>query len=76
MCGKDILHLRSNAIPRGIVLLEKLFDPNDVANDPKLVPNCEDVEEVNIGTMTQPKIIKLSRALSPEVKQKYVALMK
>ena len=65
LCGKEILQLKSNAIPRGLVPLEKLFDHNDVAKDPKLVPNCDDVEEVNIGTATQPKIIKLSRALLP-----------
>jgi len=76
LCGKEILQLKGNAIPRGLVPLEKHFDHNNVAKDHKLVPNCEDVEEVNIGTKTRPKIIKLSRALAPEAKQKYIALIK
>lgn len=76
VCGKKILQLKGNSIPRGLVPLEKLFDPNDVAKDPQLVPNCEDVEEVSIGTEAQPMIIKLSRTLSLEAKQKYIALMK
>ena len=33
------------------------------------------MEDVNIGTKTHPKIIKISRTLSLEAKQKYVSLM-
>ena len=40
------------------------------------VPNCEDVEEVNIGTEEQTKITKIARTLSPEAKQRYISLMK
>ena len=36
--GKDIIHLKSNFIRRGLIPLEKLFDRNDVANDPKVHP--------------------------------------
>lgn len=74
--GKEILQLKSNAIPRGLVPLEKLFDHNNVAKDPKLVPNYDDVEEVNIRTATHPKIIKLSRVLLLATRQKYIDLMK
>jgi len=56
--------------------LEKLFNQNNVTKDPKLISNCDDVEEVNIETATQPKIIKLSRTLPPEVRQRYIDLMK
>ena len=41
-----------------------------------MVPNCEVVEEVIIGTKEQPKIIKIARTLSPEAKQRYILLMK
>ena len=76
LCGKDIMQMKGNSIPRGLVPLEKLFDPNDVAKDPQLVPSCEDVEDVNIGIEEHPKIIKIARTLSPEAKQKYISLMK
>jgi len=68
--------LKGNLIPRGLVPLEKLFDLDDVAKDPQLFPSYEDVEEVNIGTKTHPKIIKFSRTLSPEASQRYISLMK
>jgi len=58
------------------VALEKLFDQSNVAKEPKLTPDCDEVEEVNIGTATQPKIIKFSKALPPEARQRYIDLMK
>jgi len=75
LSGKEILQLKGNSIPRGLVPLKKLFDPNDVAKEPQLVPICEDVEDVNIGTEDQPKAIKISRTLSSEAKKKYISLM-
>ena len=43
------MHLKGNCIPDGLVRLENIFDPNDVAKETHLVPSCEDVEGVNIG---------------------------
>ena len=41
-----------------------------------MVPNCEYVEEVNIGIEEQPNIIKIERNLFLESKQRYISLMK
>ena len=41
-----------------------------------MIPDCDEVEEVNIGTATQPKIIKLSRTLPPKARKRYIDLMK
>jgi hypothetical protein len=76
IAGRDIFHLKRNIIPKGLVPLEKLFDNNDVAKSPKITVNEGDVEDCNIGTPEDPKIIKLSRTLSPQVKDKYIKLMK
>ena len=40
--GKDIVQLKSNHIPRGLIPLDSLFDQNDVTIDPKVEP-VEDV---------------------------------
>ena len=64
LCGKEILQLKGHSIPRGLVPLETIFDPNDVPKEPQLVPNCEDVEDANIGTEDHPNIIKNSRTHS------------
>jgi hypothetical protein len=74
--GRDIIQLKNNIIPKGLVPLEKMFDENDVAKNPKITASEEDVEDCNIGTEENPKMVKLSNTLSPEVKQDYVNLMK
>jgi hypothetical protein len=76
IAGRDIVQLKRNIIPKGLVPLEKLFDNNDVARSPKIIVNEGDVEDCNIGTHQDPNIINLSRTLSPEVKEKYIKLMK
>ena len=57
----EILQLKDNTIPRGLVPLEELFDFNDVAKKPKLEPTRTNIEECNIGTEQNPKIIKISK---------------
>jgi hypothetical protein len=76
IAGRDIVQLKSNIFPKGLVPLHKLFDNNDVARNPKITINDGDVEDCNIGTQEDPKIIKLSKTLNLEIKQRYVNLMK
>ena len=66
--GKDIIQLKSNFIPRGLIPLEKLFDQNDVAKDPKVKPADNAIEDINIGTKENPKIVKLSKNLPAKEK--------
>ena len=74
--GKDIIQLKNNSIPKGLVPLEDLFDKNDVAKNPKVTPNSEEVEDFNIGIEAKHKMIKLSKALDPENRKKCISLMK
>ena len=62
---RDIVQLKNNIIPKGLVPLENIFDNNDVARNPKITANDEDIEDCNIGTQEYPKIIILSKMLSP-----------
>jgi len=71
----EILQLKDNVIPKGLIPLEELFDQDDVARKPSLVPIDKGVEDVNLGTTEKPKFVKLSKTLSPEVKSKYVKLL-
>jgi hypothetical protein len=45
IAGRDIVQLKNNIIPKELVPLEKLFDENDVARNPKVAANDEDVED-------------------------------
>ena len=71
----DVLQLKDNVIPRGLIPLEELFDQDDVVRKPILVPTDKGVEDVNLGTTDKPKLVKLSKSLTPEVKVKYDRLL-
>ena len=56
--------------------MEDIFYNNDVAKSPKVAPRDDEVEECNIGTERDPKIIKISKNLTKESKERYIKLMK
>jgi len=56
--------------------LEDIFDSNDILIKPKMQPLNAEIEDCNIGTTENPKMIKLSKALPPEQKLKYIELFK
>ena len=68
--------MKNNFISRGLNPLEIFFDQNDVAKNPKVKPAENVVENRNIGTEENSKIIKLSKNLTVKEKEKYVNLMK
>ena len=50
MAGKNIIDLKTNYIPKGLVPLERLFDNNDVFLNPESKVDGESTIECNIGT--------------------------
>lgn len=76
LAGKDIIQLKRNTISRGLVPLEEIFDSNDVAINLKVAPDDAEVEECNIGTEKDPKIIKISKNLTIQNRGRYIKIMK
>jgi hypothetical protein len=76
LVGKDIIQLKSNSFPTVLVPLEGIFDSNDVAQIPRVAPRDDEVEECNIGTEADPKLIKISKNLTKESRERYIKLMK
>lgn len=76
LARKHIIQLKSNTIPRGVVPLEKIFDSNDVARNPKVALDDVEVEKCNIGTDKVRKIIKISKNLTIENKERCINLIK
>jgi hypothetical protein len=58
------------------VPLEILFDENDVAKNPRVSPNESEAHDFNIGTDQEYKIVKLSKSLSFEERNKYLESMR
>ena len=71
-----MLDLKDNFFPKGLTPLEDLFYSNDVPKNPKMEPVRSDIEECNIGTELEPKMIKLSKYLPPQEREKYIELIK
>jgi len=55
----EVINMKHNFLPKGLAALEDLFDSNDVPRKPKMEPLKSDIEECNIGTDENPKLIKL-----------------
>ena len=71
-----VLQLKDNVLPRVLAPLEELFDFNDFSRKPKMEPTGTNIEQCNIGSDKNPKVIKLSKSLPLMAKRKYIDLFK
>ena len=69
-----VLPYKDNTSPKGFVTSEELLNSKNVVKVPKEVSTETDIEEYNVGSLEKPKMIKLSKTLSPYTKQKYIRL--
>ena len=72
----EVLQLKNNYISKGFIPLEFFFYQNDVFKSPKIQAVVEEIEICNLGTITMPEIIKLSKFLLADMKFKYIEMMK
>jgi hypothetical protein len=72
----QMLVLKNNQIPKGLIALERLFNKDGMPSKTTLQPQPEEVEDCNIGTVDNPRMVKLSKFLSIENKNKYTKLLK
>ena len=66
MVGHNIVELKKKHIPRGLVPLERLFDSNDVFRKVALKNQEQELMDCSIGTVANPKVVKISKALPEE----------
>ena len=59
-----------------MVPLERLFLKDDTLAKPAVQSSEENVSNCNIGTESQPKIVKISKLLLKENRKKYISLLK
>ena len=68
--------MKNNSFPKGFVPLEELFDHNNVVKTPGVVPLETKVEDFNIGTTNDPKLINISKNLPEQARREYLAFLK
>jgi hypothetical protein len=71
-----MLLLKNNQIPRGLIPLERLFDQDGIPLKSTLRPQPKEVEDYNVGTNEDPKMVKISKYLPAQIKSKYVELLR
>jgi hypothetical protein len=54
-----MLVLKNNKILKGLIPLERLFDQNDISVKSTLQPQPEEVEDCDIGTKEESKMVKI-----------------
>jgi len=72
----EVIELKDNFLPTGLTPLEDIFDSNDIPKKRKMQPLKAEIEDCNIATTQNPKMVKLSKALPPSQKLKYIKLFK
>jgi hypothetical protein len=70
-----MLILKNNQIPKGLIPLERLFNHDDIPLKSTLQPQPEEVEDCDIGTKENPRLVKLSKYLPLEIKSKYSSFL-
>lgn len=71
-----VINLKDNHLPKGLTPLEYLFHFNDIPKKPKMEPLKAYIEDYNLGTEENLKMVKLSKSFPPDQKLKYVELMR
>ena len=56
-----MLVLQNNQLPKGLILLERLFDKDDIPLKSTLQPQPEEVEDWDTGTKENPKLVKICK---------------
>lgn len=76
---KDVIQLKGNKIPKGLVTLERFFSQNDVFTCRKKIPNKDgkgECEKVNIGSEEDLKWITIGKCCTLEEKRKLIELVR
>src|SRR5713226_2310134 len=76
IAGHKIIELKSNFIPKGLVPLERIFTKDDTPSKPVVQSSEDNVVDCNIGSAEHPKIVKISKSLSAEQRNRYIKLLK
>lgn len=76
----EVIQLKGNKIPKGLVSLECLFDHHDVFSKKKdeRIPTIQDTggyERVNNGTEKDPKYVNLGKCCTLAEKERFISLL-
>lgn len=65
--GNEVIQLKTNKIPKGLVALERFFDNSDKCNMRQNCTHEQVLEEINLGIENAPKKVYIGKRLNPKV---------
>jgi hypothetical protein len=74
--GQRIIQIKTNYIPRGLDLLERIFYSNNVPLKPSMKPNPYKVDDYTLVTLVYWEMVKLSNTISQKKKVEYLYLFR
>ena len=76
IAGHKIIELKSNFIPKHLVPMERIFTKEDTPSKPVVQSSEENVIDCNIGSAEHPRMVKISKSLTAEQRNRYIKLLK
>lgn len=74
--GNEIVQLKTNKIPKGLVALERVFDSQDSKTMKQSPINKQDLEDVNLGTDSSPRKVYIGKSTSQKIRVMLITLLK
>ena len=72
----EIIQLKTSKVPKGLVVLEILFDNQDRVHPDAKDKKPEELEEKNLGINEAPKKVYISKKLSPTIRKSLIKLLR
>lgn len=73
---EEVVQLKKNKIPKGLVVLETIFDNHGRSKTSEKEHDVKDLEEINLGSQEEPKEVYVGRKLSPKIRKTLVDLLR
>ena len=74
--GQEIMQLKTNKVPKGLVVLKIIFDNQDRVKPRTRDPKPQELEEINLGTTKAPKKVYVGQYLPVEIRKPLIDLLK
>ena len=75
IAGQEIIDLKTNHNPRGLVPLERLFDNNEIYLKADGKMETKNTIDCNIGIAIDPKQVKISKSVPTKTRKRYRELI-
>lgn len=76
MFGQEVIQLKTNKVPKGLVILENMFDNQDRVRPRSKDHKPQELEEINLGTNEAPKKVYIGQNLSAKIRKPLIDLLR